>query len=364
MLLSFAFAFEYGILDKIFCFMPHVALVHRGAFQMATIKDIAKRSGLGLATISKYINGGNVKEKNRIAIEAAINELGFTVNEYARGLRTNRSRTIGVVIPELSNIFITTILSTVEDILRNSGYSMIVSDCRTDEDRERQAVQFMLNKHVDGIINMPVSNDGSHLRPAIDKNIPVVLIDRMIHGLQNQVNAVLVDNIKASEDATQMLIQAGHSSIGIILGPENIFTSQQRLLGYNQAFIHNNMIPQERYIQFSDYTTQGGYESAMSLLSHEKPSALFVTNYEMTLGTIIAINDLHLSIPVDLALIGFDNMQLSKVIKPKLTTVSQPLEEIASVAAEILITALNKDEPNQDFIIKTLTTQVLAGDSV
>lgn len=331
---------------------------------MATIKDIAKRSGLGLATISKYINGGNVREKNRIAIEAAINELGFTVNEYARGLRTNRSRTIGVVIPEFSNIFITTILSATEDILRNSGYSMIVCDCRTDEERERQAIQFMLNKHVDGIINMPVANDGSHLYPVMEKEIPIVLIDRMIRGLQDKVNAVLVDNIKASEDATNMLIQAGHSSIGIILGPENIFTSQQRLLGYNQAFIHNSIIPRERYIQFSDYTTQGGYESAVRLLSHEKPSALFVTNYEMTLGTIIAINDLHLSIPGDIALIGFDNMQLSKVIKPKLTIVAQPLEEIASTAADILLSALDKDEPNQESTIKTLTTRVLPGDSV
>lgn len=329
---------------------------------MATIKDIAKRSGLGLATVSKYINGGNVREKNRVVIEKAIQETGFSVNELARSLRTNRSRTIGVVIPDLKNIFITTILSHVEGILRTNGYSTIVSHCQTDEERERQAVNFLLDKRVDGIINMPVNHDGSHLIPAIERNIPIVLLDRMVHGLQGKVNAVLVDNVKASEEATNTLIKAGHSQIGIILGPENIFTTQQRLLGYNHALIKNNIIPQERKKQFSDYTIQGGYESAIHLFTKEKPSALFVTNYEMTIGTIIAINDMHLSVPQDLALIGFDNMQLTNVINPKLTVVAQPLEEIASSAADILLNALKAD--TGEVVIKTLSTQIIMGESV
>lgn len=160
----------------------------------ATMKDIARRTGLGLATISKYLNGGHVLEKNRIAIEAAIEELDFTVNEFARNLKTSKSHTIGVVIPELGNLFTTTIVTALEDTLRRHGYGIIISDCRTNERLEKEAVRFLLGKMVDGIINMPVNQGGGHLLPALEKNIPVVLIDRMIPSLSGRVNAVLIDN--------------------------------------------------------------------------------------------------------------------------------------------------------------------------
>ena len=126
----------------------------------ATIKDIANHTGLGLATISAYLNSGNVREKNRAKIELAIKELNFEVNEVARGLKTNRTHTIGVVIPELNNIFCTEIITGMEDILRKKGYATIVCDCRTDKKLEREAVDFLYRKRVDGIINMPVDSTG------------------------------------------------------------------------------------------------------------------------------------------------------------------------------------------------------------
>ena len=121
----------------------------------ATIKDIARETGLSLATISKYLNGGSLREKNRLLIEQAIQKLDYHVNEYARGLKSNKSRSIGVVIPELSNLFVTQIISVIEGVLQSQGYSIIICDCQTDPERECQAVQFLLDKRVDGIINMP-----------------------------------------------------------------------------------------------------------------------------------------------------------------------------------------------------------------
>jgi len=329
---------------------------------MTTIKDIAKHSGLGLATISRYINGGNVREKNRIAIETAIEEMGFAANEFARGLRTKRSRTIGVVIPELSDLFMTTILSHAEDILRHNGYSMVFVDCRSDKERERQAIKFLLSKQVDGIITMPIGQDGSHLLPAIEGNIPVVSIDRTIEGLKDKVHAVLVNNAKASEEATQLLINAGHRKIGIIVGPEHIYTSQQRFLGYKKALMKQGIQAEDSYVQFSDYTAPGGYTSAKYLLTNAKPTALYTTNYNMTLGALMAINDMKLTIPDDIAFIGFDNLQLSTVIKPKLTLVAQPLEEIAENAAEIMLAALNGKLDGIE--VRTLSTYLQDGDSI
>ena len=329
---------------------------------MATIKDVAKRSGLGLATVSKYINGGNVKEENKLAIENAISEVGFEVNEIARGLRTKRSRTIGVVIPELNNFFITTILSYINDILRSKGYSMIVSDCRSNTEFEKQAINVMLSKQVDGIINMPVSSSESHLVPAIESKIPIVLMDRLVNGFMDETNAVLVNNVKASTSATNLLIEAGHRDIGIILGPIDVFTSNTRLKGFKQALEERNIPFQERLVEYGNYTTQGGYECTIKLIQNQQPTALFVTNYDMMIGSVLALNDMGLTIPKDISFVGFDNWELATVIKPKLTVVAQPLEEIAHTAAEILLNAL--DTGDMGTTIKTLTTHIQLGESV
>lgn len=128
------------------------------------MKDIARKTGLGLATISSYFNGGNVREKNRKKIEEAIEELHYEVNEVARGLKTNATRTVGVVIPELNNVFCAEIITEMEDILRGHGYATIVCDCRTDRMLEQEAVDFLSRKRVDGIINMPVDTEGRHLK--------------------------------------------------------------------------------------------------------------------------------------------------------------------------------------------------------
>ena len=174
----------------------------------ATMKDIAKRTGLGLATISSYFNGGNVREKNRVKIEEAIEELHYEVNEVARGLKTNATKTIGVVIPELNNTFCAEIITGMEDVLRSHGYATIVCDCRTDKKLERDAVEFLSRKRVDGIISMPVDAEGNHLKKFQKTGKPIVLIDRRIQELS--CDSVLVDNEKAAEDAMRVFFKAGH----------------------------------------------------------------------------------------------------------------------------------------------------------
>ncbi len=328
----------------------------------ATIKDIAKKTGLGLATISKYLNGGNVLEENRLAIEEAIKELDFRVNEFARGLKTSKSKTIGVVIPELSNLFFTSIITIIEDILRQKGYGILVCDCRTDEKLEYEATEFLVNKMVDGIISMPVSKDGTHLKLPLSKGIPVVLIDRKVEGLN--VDAVLVDNVSASEAAVEYLIDHGHREIGIICGPKDIFTSHQRQLGYTQAFVKKGMFPRQELIRYGEYTVESGYACFKELISqHKSLSALFVTNYELTLGAIIAINELGIKMPEQISVIGFDNMHLAKVVKPRLTIISQPIQEIAENVARIMLKRLLQERVDEAEIIN-LSTKLILGESV
>ncbi len=322
----------------------------------ATIKDIARETGLSIATVSKYMNGATLKEKNRVAVERAIKKLNYTVNEYARGLKSNKSRTIGVIIPELSNLFVTQIVTKMEEVLRGQGYSSIICDCHTNEKLECEAVHFLLGKMVDGIVNMPVCKDGHHLQPAVEKKIPIVLIDRPIDSLTGIADSVLIDNTAAAKTAISYLLQHKHREIGIIVGPEDVFTSKQRLKGYFDAFDSFSLPVNEDNILHGDYTVQGGYESMRRLLLQSRVTAVFVTNYEMTLGAVIAVNEMGLKIPDEISVIGFDNMDLSRITHPQLTIVTQPLEQIGAQTAKLLLEHLTGSVPVSPVAVSLSTT--------
>lgn len=329
-----------------------------------TLKDIARETGLSVATISKYINGATLKEKNRIAVEQAIKKLDYSVNEYARGLKSNKSRTIGVVIPELSNLFIATIITHMEDILRTHGYSVIICDCHSREEVECEAVDFLIRKMVDGIINMPVCKDGRHLKGAVEKGLPIVLVDRAIAPLHEHVSTVLIDNEAAAHAATAYLLARRHEKIGIIVGPEQVYTSQRRLAGYRAALAEHGAVASQGLIAYGDYSVQGGYTSLCRLLEEQpEMTAVFVTNYEMTLGAIIAANERGIKIPAELSFIGFDNLDLSRVTNPRLTIVTQPLHEIGVQIARIMLTRLSGAESEAPMNV-LLPASIQEGNSV
>ena len=330
----------------------------------ATMKDIARRTGLGLATISSYFNGGNVREKNRIKIEEAIEELHYEVNEVARGLKTNATRTIGVVIPELNNTFCAEIITGMEDILRSHGYATIVCDCRTDKKLEREAVEFLIRRRVDGIINMPVDEEGNHLKRFQKMGKPIVLIDRKIQGID--CDSVLVDNKKAAEDAVRYFIGRGHRNIGIIGGPEEVFTAQERMAGYYKALESAGIPVRESLIWHGDYTIQGGVRGLEELVQNNpEMTAVFVTNYEMTMGAMIGVNELGIRIPEQLSMIGFDNLQFARACNPKLTIVAQPTDGIAREVAKVMLNHLeNAGETSGELFSEKLETEIIAGKSV
>ena len=330
----------------------------------ATMKDIARRTGLGLATISSYFNGGNVREKNRIKIEEAIEELHYEVNEVARGLKTNATRTSGVVIPELNNTFCAEIITGLEDILRSHGYATIVCDCRTDKKLEQEAVEFLTRRRVDGIINMPVDEEGNHLKRFQKTGKPIVLIDRKIQGIN--CDSVLVDNKKAAEDAVRYFIERGHRNIGIIGGPEEVFTAQERMAGYYKALESAGIPVSESLIWHGDYTIQGGVRGLEELVQNNpEMTAVFVTNYEMTMGAMIGVNELGIRIPEQLSMIGFDNLQFARACNPKLTIVAQPTDGIAREVAKVMLNHLeNAGETPGELFSEKLETEIIAGKSV
>lgn len=330
----------------------------------ATIKDIAKATGLGLATISSYLNGGNVREKNRIKIEQAIEELHFEVNEVARGLKTNRTRMIGIIIPELNNIFCAEIITEVEDVLRSHGYATMICDCRTDESREEEAVDFLYHRRVDGLILIPSGKKGAYLQKFVKAGKPVVLVDRKMKNVN--CDCVLVDNKGAAKSAVERLIRAGHKKIGMIAGPEDVYTAEERFRGYVLALDEAGLAVENELVVRGDYTISGGTKGIKELVKHNpEMSAVFVSNYEMTLGAVIELNELGVRIPEELSIIGFDNEEFARASIPKLSIVTQPTKEIGAQAAELMLCRLEGGE-NEESECRTvyLETSFIEGKSV
>jgi LacI family transcriptional regulator len=327
-----------------------------------TINDIARETGLSIATISKYLNGGNVLEENRAKISNAIEKLGYKVNTLARGLKTNRTMTVGILIPDLKNIFCMTIISRLEDVLMQNGYSAIVCDYGQRTDRECEKLNFLADKQVDGIILMPSGTALPELQSFIDRGMPVVLIDRALE--RPRCDTVLVDNLNASYTAVEKLITFGHRRIGIVCGPEDIFTARERYLGYIRVLGDYGMQADESLIKKGDYGIDSGYALFNELMSaRPSPTAVFVTNYEMTLGAVMAANERNIRFPDDLSFIGFDNLQLARVVRPTLAIVTQPMEQIGETAAGILLRRLKGDTGGFPAMVR-LKTELFAGESI
>lgn len=311
----------------------------------ATIKDVAKKTGLSIATISKYINGGNVLEKNRGVIQAAIEELNFKVNEMARGLKTNKTRTVGIALPDLNNLFFTSIVSKIEDVLLKDGYGTIICDYKQDYDLEKKKLEFLINKSVDAIVLVPSGKEENEVSEILESGIPVILIDRLLKGIECDV--VLGDNLNSSYNAVEKLFTMGHKRVGVIVGPQEMYTAEQRLKGYYRVHEDYSFKIDSDLIKYGDYRMDSGYSLFKELMNIDKPpTAIYVTNYEMTLGAIMAINEMGLSIPNDLSIIGFDNMELVKVLNPPLSVVVQPMESIGEITAKLLLKRMNGDNSN------------------
>ncbi len=310
-----------------------------------TIKDVAERTGLSIATISKYINGGNVLEKNKIVIQNAIDELNFKVNEMARGLKTNKTKTVGIALPDLNNLFFTSIVSKIEDVLVKDGYGTIICDYKQEYELEKKKLDFLVNKSVDAIVLIPSGKEEKEVKEILDNGTPVILIDRLLKGVQCDV--VLGDNLNSSYNAVEQLFIMGHRRVGVIVGPKEMYTAEQRLKGYYRVHEDYSLKIDSNLIKYGDYRMDSGYILFKELMTMKNPpTAIYVTNYEMTLGAIMAINEMDIKIPEKLSIIGFDNMDLVKVINPPLSVVVQPMESIGEVTAKLLLKRMNGDKSN------------------
>ena len=226
----------------------------------ATIRDIKDRTGLSLATISKYINGGNVLPENKTKIETAIKELNYEVNEIARGLVTNKTRTVGVVVYSVESLFNGTLLHHIGNALRKDKYGLLICDSCNDEKIEAENIRFLLKKKVDGIIVVPIARRSDFLKPARDAGVPVVLLDRSFED--REMDCVKIDNRMSAFRAVNRLIQYHHKKISIICANiKNEYTGYERYRGFMDAMEQAGLSVPEAYQKKGNHSIEFGYHS-------------------------------------------------------------------------------------------------------
>lgn len=305
-----------------------------------TIKDVRERTGLSMATISKYLNGGNVLPENRVLIEEAIKELNYEVNEIARGLVKNKTKTVGIMVYDISSYFSSNILHYIGRELRKNGYAMMICDSCNDEEIEAENLKFLINRKVDGIIVLPVSSSGTFLEPAKVTGIPVVLVDRTIQD--DAVDCICIDNRGAAFRAVDTLIKNHHKKIAII-GSDKADTGLERIRGYCEAMEQAGIAIREQYVKLGNFSVDEGFRYMKQLMALEdRPTAVFLSNYETALGGIMALNESDFSCPEDISIIAFDDLLVSNVVRPSLWLVVQPMEGMCSSAVRVLLERIEK----------------------
>jgi LacI family transcriptional regulator len=330
-----------------------------------TIHDVAKRAGVASSTVSRYLNGYHLREKNRLKVKQAIKELGFKENIIAKGLKRSRLMSIAVIVPHYT-IFFMMSTSILERIFAKENYSLLLGSFEYDPKNLQEKLGFAEERFVNGLILFS-SGVGAESIPILqgylDKKIPVVLVEQPIPGFETDV--VMIDNVHASFRAVEKLILENHIKIAIVNGgDQQLSICKERLKGYYEAMHTYNLAIEKSWIVSGEFVDAGEYAKIQKVFeSPNPPTAIYATTYYATIGTVITLHQLHLKIPEDISLIGFDHFDPIDAIEPPLTLVVQPLERIASTAADILLKRMKGDYTDfpQTIIV---STQMLIRDSV
>ncbi|MFD1777595.1 catabolite control protein A [Fredinandcohnia salidurans] len=316
-----------------------------------TIYDVAREANVSMATVSRVVNGNpNVKPTTRKKVQEAIDRLGYRPNAVARGLASKKTTTVGVIIPDISNIFYSELARGIEDIATMYKYNIILSNSDQNKDKEFHLLNTMLGKQVDGIVFMSGNITEEHVEEFEKSPVPIVLAASV--ESTNTVPAVTIDVEQAAYDAVTEFANKGHKKIAFVTGPLNEpINGEKKLNGYKRAIEDAGLSYNEELVIEGDYTYDSGIEGFERI--HEladKPTAVFVGTDEMALGVIHSAQDLGYSIPNDFEVISFDNTRLALMVRPQLTSVVQPMYDIGAVAMRLLTKFMNKENVEEQIV--------------
>ncbi len=333
----------------------------------ATLKDVAKLCAVHPSTVSRVIRGKEnipISPETREKILEAVKNLNYQPDQTARALRLKKSNVIGLIIPNFSSPYFSSIAKIMELECSKQGYTLIVCDTNEEQEKEIRAVNDLSSRGVDGLIIAPVQECDYHIRELAIKKFPFVLIDRCFDNIET--NAVICNDEESAYNAVVHLINLGHKKIGFISGRPNLYPVIKRLSGYKKALQDHDLALQEKYIAGVNPTLEDAFNSAQLLLNLPvAPSALIISGSIITLGVLKAIIEKKLAIPKDISIIGFTDTIYSPYLICPLTTVTHSIKEIGTKAFELLLhNIINEDNPSHskvtiraEFFIRGSTTQ-------
>jgi LacI family transcriptional regulator len=317
---------------------------------MATIRDVAKLAGVSTTTASSVANKrAGVSTKLTERVWKAIEALDYHPDAVARSLRIGRTKMVGVVMPQIASPFYAEVLRGVEEEAKQKDYSILICDSAADPALEQRLLNSLVARRVDGIL---LASADPHFSPhqLLRRRMPVVFFDRLPASCRGP--AVMVNNVEGSSEATRYLIELGHRRIAVVTGPLAISTAAERLEGFRNAMGTAGLPIPEGHLQSGEFRLEEGYRCAFEIMNlSPRPTALFATNYEMTLGTLRALRELEIRCPQEVSVMGFDDFVIgadgyswATMFSPQLTTVAQPCYEIGREALRLLLGRIEKSE--------------------
>jgi len=310
---------------------------------MVTIKDVARRAGVSVATVSRVLNkSGPVSPEASVRIHEAAAALDYVPHGGARSLITSKTSTIGVLLPDLYGGFFSEMIRGIDQTAQQHGYHLLLSGSHNRR-TEMEAAMRAMRGRTDGLIAMSPHFDAATLVENLPPSLPVILLS--CEGKDDEYQVIAIDNVGGAEAMTRHLLQLGHRRIAMVMGEKGHFDTGERLLGFRRALEGAGIVPRPEYEAQGDFSEASGHRAVQELLAlPERPTAIFCANDSMAIGGLCAVHDAGLRVPEDVTVVGFDDIPLAHYMSPPLSSVHVPVFEMGERAVTRLIAAL-KGEP-------------------
>lgn len=319
---------------------------------MTTIKEIAELANVSTATVSKVINGKDqyISEATRQKILEIVEREGYIPNGIAKSLKMRKTKTIGIIMPDVMNLFFSELARGAEDAAEKRGYSVILCNTDNRESKEEKYLNILQEKMVDGIIM--TAAEASMNKSVKRSKTPMVLVDRDIE-LDKPVGRITVNNEEGAFMATKFLIEKGCKNIGFISSEKKNKPSAERLEGYKRALKEHKLDIDEKKIFLENFTIDSGYKGVISLLEKTKVDGIFCGNDLIAFGAIKGLKEKKVKIPEEVKIIGFDDISMSQFIDPPLTTIKQPIYQLGEEAVKMLVAIIENQDTDMNKVLKT-----------
>jgi DNA-binding LacI/PurR family transcriptional regulator len=318
---------------------------------LPTIKEVAERAGVSVGTVSHVVTGSvPVSEDLRVKVQTAIKDLDYHPNHVARSLKTSHTRTLGIIVPDMTISFFPQIIRGAETAARQKGYSLIAVNSIESSDRQTELLSLLRSQQVEGILLVIAagSTPNTQMTRMIEAGVPVVCLDRVPDRIP--VDSVSVDDVAAAEMGTEHLLQMGYRKIAIVTGPLSLKNEQRRLQGYEQSLERAGIVPDEDLVWQGNMRAEDLEAMCLERFSDpaRRPDSVLCTNGPTGLGALRAMRACGLATPDDIGFVTFDELTVDDLFRPAITTIVQPAYDIGHKASEILLERIELGRDRED----------------